>query len=138
MDKKKRLELQIEAKEKQNEKNKTKRTITTIAIIAVVIYIVFFIAGIFESPFDYLLGALGSVVGAAMALYFGILLFALVFMGNKEEDLALYNLKKEYEKLLNDKEKKMDNENLLEILHHLADQGYGDDTIWETIDRLEN
>ena len=32
----------------------------------------------------------------------------------------------------------MEKEKTLETLHNLAEQGYGDDTIWETIDRLEN
>lgn len=32
----------------------------------------------------------------------------------------------------------MEKEKTLETLHNLAEQGYGDDTIWEVIDRLEN
>lgn len=32
----------------------------------------------------------------------------------------------------------MEKEKALETLRNLAEQGYGDDTIWETIDRLEN
>lgn len=32
----------------------------------------------------------------------------------------------------------MEKEKTLETLHNLAEQGYGNDTIWEVIDRLEN
>lgn len=32
----------------------------------------------------------------------------------------------------------MEKEKILETLHNLAEQGYGNDTIWEVIDRLEN
>ena len=32
----------------------------------------------------------------------------------------------------------MEKEKIIETLRNLAEQGYGDDTIWEVIDRLEN
>lgn len=32
----------------------------------------------------------------------------------------------------------MDKELVLKVLYYLAEQGRGDDTIWETIDRVEN
>lgn len=32
----------------------------------------------------------------------------------------------------------MEKDKILKTLHYLADQGHGNDTIWETIGRLEN